>query len=341
MLIYFLLFTLIVLIGLTKIKYKYYFIFIILFLFSAIRFDVGYDYISYYNVITDLNSKNYERFGLIDQIIIDIARFLDFYQFYFITTSFIIIYLILKTIKMYSENYFFSILIFLSIPIFYLMSFTIIRQYVAISIIFFSIKYIFNRNIIKYMILIFIASIFHITALIAFPLYFAYKVRFTKKISLLIILFSFYIASLIPNILEIYFPYYYFYVSENANSGKSLLYFFLLIFFFILFHYKYIKDEKSCFYYNTYVIGVALYCLLIQLGEVAPRVSYYYLIFLILLIPSTIKFYKIKQAYFIILIMTILLYSFNFYLFNKNENKNPYIPYNTFININEKTYIWR
>ena len=72
MIIYILLFTSIILIGLSKLAIKDTLIFIILFLFSALRFDVGYDYSTYYNVINYQDEGNYFRFGSIDKLLIDI-----------------------------------------------------------------------------------------------------------------------------------------------------------------------------------------------------------------------------------------------------------------------------
>lgn len=341
MVIYFLFFLSIILFGLSKIPYKNYFIFFIIFLFSALRFDVGYDYVAYYNVITGLDTINYFRFGLIDQLVIDISRNLDFYQFYFIATSFITIYLVSKTLENYSENYFFSILIFISIPIFYFMSFTIIRQYVAIAIVFFSLKYIFQRSFIKYLFFIFLASVFHLTALVALPIYFLSMVKFSRAFALLLVFLSLFLSPLISNVLESLFPYYFSYITNDASYGKSFLYFLLLIFLLLITHYRYIKRKESLFYFNIFTIGMCLYIVGIQLGEVAPRISYYYLIFLIFLIPSVLQNYKNKQAYLMVLCATTLLYGFNFYLFDKNKNKNAYVPYNTFLNINEKNYEWR
>ncbi len=340
MIIYILLFTSIILIGLSKLAIKDTLIFIILFLFSALRFDVGYDYSTYYNVINYQDEGNYFRFGSIDKLLIDIARDISFYQFYFIITSFFTLYLISTTVKKYSDNYFLSILIFITIPIFYLMSFSIIRQFLAIAIVFYAIRFIINRNLFKFIIFVLIASLFHYSALISLPMYFLYRVKFTKIFSLIIIFLSIFISPFLSKILILYFPYYSNYFN-NASHGKSLLYFLFFILIFIFMHYKYIKDYRTSFYFNVYTIGISLYIMFIQLGDVGIRISYYYLIFLIFLIPSILKIYKVKQAYFIMIILTLFIYIFNFYLFEKNNYKNAYIPYNIFLNVDEETYNWR
>lgn len=340
--IYFFLLGLIIFLGLSKLKHKNSFIFIILFLVSALRFDVGYDYISYYNVINYLDKNNYNRFGIIDQLLINISRSIDFYQFYFIATSFFVIYLITVTLKKFSENYFFSILIFITIPIFYLLSFSIIRQFVAISIVFYSLRYIVKRNLLKYLLLIFVAFLFHISAIIATPIYFLYRNKFSKKFAvLLLLLLSFFLSSVLVIIIQKYMPIYASYIYESARFGKNLFYFFVLIYIFVLMNYKYIRNNNASFFFNTFTVGLCLYAMTIQLGEVAPRASYYYLIFIIVLIPSILKFYKTKQIYFIMLFVTIILYSFNFYLFAKNEHKNPYVPYHIFFLIDEENYNWK
>jgi 1,4-dihydroxy-2-naphthoate octaprenyltransferase len=92
--------------------------------------------------------------------------------------------------------------------------------------------------------------------------------------------------------------------------------------------------------FNVYTVGVALYALMYRLGEVPPRISFYYLIYLIILVPAVLKFYRVKQAYFVSILATSLLYTYNFYLIWKNDGKNAFMPYQTFLFVNEKTYDW-
>ena len=74
-------------------------IFIALFIISAIRFDVGKDYSTYYKVIINYNyiyELEFNRLELFNKIIIYIARFFNYPQLYFIITSSIIYWCIYK-----------------------------------------------------------------------------------------------------------------------------------------------------------------------------------------------------------------------------------------------------
>ena len=69
--------------------YSFTAVFILIFLFCALRFDVGYDYSMYYELI-DGNIKYYtaqiNRIEYIPRQLILFSRFIGFYQFFFILT---------------------------------------------------------------------------------------------------------------------------------------------------------------------------------------------------------------------------------------------------------------
>lgn len=338
---YFLLLLAILFTSTINASYRKYFIFLILFIFSAIRFDVGFDFQTYYEVISDLNHSEYYRFGVADRALIDISRFFAFEQIYFIATSLFINYLVVKTFSKYSSNIFISTLVYLAIPIFYLYSFSIIRQFVAISIVIYSVKYIIRRNAANFSISILIATLFHASALVALPLYFITAKRFSNITLLALSLLATLSPVTVKPLIETYLPYYSHYLSSNGSHGWTMMYLLSIFFAFAVSHGRGINTKKGILFYNAYAIGFFLYAFFIQFGEVAPRVSFYYLIFLTLLLPELLANYKNKQALAISSGLFIALFFVNFYFFDKIEVKNPYLPYQSFLSVEAHNYTWK
>lgn len=83
--------------------------------------------------------------------------------------------------------------------IFYQECFNITRQMPAIALVFFSITFCFSRKIIPYLICVYLASLFHSTALVALPIYFLYprKVMGFGEIMKKIILSAFIVVGVV------------------------------------------------------------------------------------------------------------------------------------------------
>jgi len=113
-------------------------------------------------------------------------------------------------IKVYSSNelgiknkYALLLFYFSSVFVFYDMG--IMREGLAIAIIYLSFPSIRKRNLLKFMMYMGIAMMFHITAVMAIPLYFVGNREFTRRTYYMVLLFSFMVALLgnIPTLLKI------------------------------------------------------------------------------------------------------------------------------------------
>lgn len=304
--------------------------------FSGIRFDVGFDFISYYKVIIGEDELNYNRFGIFDRGIIELANWLNFPQLYFLITSFIIYVLIIKTIKTYSVNRTISLMAFLALPFLYFHSLTIIRQFIAISIIFYSFQDVSDRKLIPFLLKVAIASLFHFTALICIPIYFLFKLRVSPLLFLFSTLILWYLSGKIIDALMM--SQYRFYITLSPESGLSLLIFLLLLLTLgVILRLNIVANGLL----NIFGFGVLLYAISYSLGEAATRISYYYLIFIVLLLPYYLTRFKKKYSSFLIHTILLLLFQFNFYLFEKNEEKNAFVPYRVFFLENPDYYKWK
>mgnify|MGYP000566093088 CR=1 FL=1 len=128
--------------------------FIVIFGFCALRFDVGYDYSMYYGLIEG-NFKFYNdqinRIEFLSRQLILFSNYSGFYQFFFVISSFVITFFFYKTIKKNSSDIWLSILIFISFPIFFFVSLSIVRQYMAVAILFYSFNFIKQRKFCSYL----------------------------------------------------------------------------------------------------------------------------------------------------------------------------------------------
>lgn len=165
--------------------------FLVLFIPAAIRYRIGTDY-SYtyapmftwirngeYSLITGtLIRYNEVGFTWLNKIV---AHFTGNVQWIFVITSFITLFLVYKSIKDQSVNIPLSVFM-LILGSFYLASYNFVRQCLAIAIFSYSLKYIENKEPLKYFICIAIAITIHTIAIVYIPFYFLQKLKISKKI---------------------------------------------------------------------------------------------------------------------------------------------------------------
>lgn len=160
--------------------------FFFLFIVSAIRYNVGRDYMDTYVFTYNLvkadaiNIRADIGFFLLNKIVI---FFNGSYQWIFVITSFIINIFICKAISRQSENKMLSLFIYIC-GSFYFFSMNGVRQSIAIALFYYSLSLIKKRKLLKYMIINLIGSSFHASALLFLPLYFILDKEFKKNISL-------------------------------------------------------------------------------------------------------------------------------------------------------------
>lgn len=105
------------------------------------------------------------------------------FWFFFIIIKISCFLITIKTLKKYSNNnYIWGLLIFYSLFALDAYIDNPMRNLIASVIFMLSFRLIIERKIIKYIILIIIASSFHMSALIMFPVYFIYNMKLTPKL---------------------------------------------------------------------------------------------------------------------------------------------------------------
>ncbi len=217
------------------------------------------------------------------------------YIFIFIIT--LIIYtLFYKSIKDYTDNYPFALLLFLGLLFFF--SFTYLRQILGVGVAWLSIKYVYERKVWKFLLVMFIAFLMHNSALILIPVYWIPIRKFDKATVLIILAVCFIlgITGLPSSLFEIYGS-----ASDMEmrasryadTSGFRIAYLIEVIFFlfFILTNYHKIPENpKRIVLLNVALLFCAILLVFIK-SENGGRLGWYYMIGII----STLTYFAVTK----------------------------------------------
>lgn len=306
-----------------------------LFCFTAFRYDVGWDYMAYYNTIeynaiTNIIS-NGEYFNI---SLIEISRTLNQTNLYFFVNALILFYMIVKTIKNYSKDAWLSLIFFIGYPLFYLNSLSVIRLFSALAISFYGFKYIREHKFFRYVITILIASMFHKSAIISIIFYFLKDIKFkTYKLVLILIMLPV-ISTLINNVVVMFFPRYAGYTefTTGQEGTKAIVVFLAIGVISLLLRKKITKNDYTAnIYYNLFYVGLCIYLMFFNQGTMGHRLSLYGTIYSLLLVPHLVSLFnnKKERMFFNVLVYVFCILAFLFTIYVGAET---YIPYKTIWN---------
>jgi len=239
------------------------------------------------------------------------------------------------------EDY--DMILFLFIVLgFYFSTFNGIRQWIAIAVFMYSFKYIKQKELLKYLICIIVASLFHITAILLLPAYFLFKLNIKDKYKIIIIGLTFVVFKVINfnNLIALIFKkfafsfYVRYFVSgvdltQSVGSFLPILLSFGMFMFYVLFEKnltpkisleKYEYNKTLCFY-------IVLFAITNTVNNLFSRFSYYFIPFIMYLLPDffTIfsrKYKKLMKC--IVIVCGIIFMVINTFLKNSN-NPLPYV----------------
>lgn len=308
----------------------YYIAALLLTFIACFRFDVGWDYVNYYNIIDEKRLAALIRFEPLSLMVSLPAILTDSPYLFFILSGGIIYPLTFYALKKNSVSPAVSLIVYMGL--FYLISFSIVRQSMALGICFYAFKYIKNRRFYKYLVAIIIATLFHysaIVSLIIYPIYHWIKLKY-----LIILLFvGLLFRNLFFGILANYGLYDDYLLKLNDIEGGSLTkYFNLLLFFsfFILIKIKSYKIEEKKIL-SIIVVGLfAPYYLGNAMGE---RIGYYFLIYYCYAIPLLLQGKMLYKRNLYTLIFSTYFLAMIYFTSNISGQKSAYTPYRTIFNV--------
>ncbi len=264
-----------------------------LLLISAIRYGVGSDYFQYerlYSLIGTTSTSRYEP------LFTAINRYLYKsgipFQFFIILTSVMFVFLVVIAIYRNSPNVAFSIFLLFSMCFFF-QSLNIVRQMVGCAICLYSIKYIQENKLIKFLICIAIACGFHFSAVIFLPVYFIYKIHIDLKKTIPFLVLFFIVQDRIVGLISNYartnlnYDEYFRNLSSASESGYISL---IINVFIYIFAYLTIdkEDENQRGYLNIQLITIALSMMNGQI-PLLNRLRFYYAMPNIILVPMAVN----------------------------------------------------
>lgn len=237
------------------------------------------------------------------------------YFLYFLVVAVASIYPVIYTLKSKSEDYPLSIYIYITFGLYFAM-YNQIRQCIAMGICFFATKYLVNKNFIKYLIAILIASQFHMTASLMLIFYFVChnKLRIEYKI-IPIILSSAIAAPLMIAHLALNNSRYEHYTEEASKGKNGLLtvglYVAIAIFFYVIGRRLRKENAEYRIYECMYLCGVALLLPIAMLGTdpAGPqRIIQYFLYYVMLMFPIIFKKINNKFIYVVFLFFSLVYF---------------------------------
>lgn len=310
--------------------------FALLFIVSAFRGNFTTDYIHYTNLfhlyssvpLTDIFNSGFTQengYLLLSRLI---GGLTSNEVVLFATISFITLFLYFKFFSK-SKNYsWLCIFMFVNTGIYY-SSFNISRQILAISISLIGMKYIVKQNFYKYLLIIFLASLFHTTSLIMLPMYFILRLNINRRNIIFQILVSlgifFGFNVILPYVQNFFYDNY----SEDAYgmTGFPLTSLTLPVFLTMLILINVNKIPSGDNKNNILLNSVIYYFLFSLLGlhlQLLTRLSYFFLGNVIMIFPIILnnkKNFWDKFYFLFIIIIFLLLYNLqsnwgtNYYFF--------------------------
>ena len=303
------------------------FILIILFYFligSLRSWRVGTDTGGYVSLLPGIISQDlftiieYERdpfFWITMKFINTIS---DSYIAYFIFLAVVFWFFSAYTIKKYAVDVFIALLVFVSFRFsdFYMNA---MRQGISIALIFFSIKYIFDKKLIYFVLIVIVAALYHKSAILFLPIYFIQYINIESKKWLMPVIFV--IVFVLKDLLFQYIFVRLISYSEqdsmylNVGEAHGILYFILYLVAFAL-CYFFSLDMKNNRNF-TILLNIVFVALLLQVicltNPAFNRVAIYFSQFFTLIIPivykQMVEKYGETKSYFFWILFFVGLYA--------------------------------
>lgn len=252
---------------------------------------------------------------------------------FILVITFLIYTLLFVSLKKYADNYAFAVILFMGLWFYF--SFTYLRQVLGATIVWLSIDYIAQRRFWKFLLVVLIAMSVHKSAIIFFPVYFIPMRKFPPRMIIRLMLLVLLVGiSPIPNALfsaygdvssvEMQKDY-------SATGGFRIAYALEAFFFiyFIINRYRYVKtDRQSIVMLNMALLFCATLLFFVR-SENGGRLSWYYMIGLIVTISqlATTGVNKRQVSLFMIALCLFL----NVRIYNSWQVFLNLYPYKTFL----------
>lgn len=315
-------------------KYGLEISFIILTTFVAIRYDWGNDYSGYLNAFQRIGGYSsfkeafdFERFEVGWVFLNWVFQPIGFFGFTIVLTIFeyFVLYKIIKR-HIPEKWYWFAIFIFTLSPAFMLVTSSMMRQFLAMTVFMIAVEYIINRRWLVAMALVFLASTFHTSAFILLPFCFIGFINFTITLKWAIGIFIVYLilyfsaAVIFKDIFNVLlefeqFERYEVYLGVEMQAGSTGLgvIFNMLFMLLLLLNHRYQHYQIKIIFILFFI-----YNFFHMFGSIAPltgRLAYYFIIYMIVVYPWLFQTMKKNIWHYLFMGGFVLITVRGFFLF--------------------------
>jgi hypothetical protein len=331
-----------------KLRLQHFVAILIISLIVGFRFEVGVDWEGYktiYNSLKDSTGITFSNQRLEPGyffINLIISRLGLSYGWMFFTVSLITWYFFFKSVpKLFLRFFIFS----LFVDEYFFWGMNGVRQFAAISIWLVATRQIVNRNFFKYILLIILASLFHLSVLILIPFYFIPYFKLNNKyywIGLFLVTLIIGSSSIFVNFIESIVTYLgqkieilgilryveskMFVINQSTKIGLGYLFRIVLNLFLILISSRVLKAyPQATIYFILFFIGAILFNLSYNI-QLLGRINQYFLIMRsVVLAISIYHFWQIpKYRVFVIVFCFLYFLLFLSAIYNSSNKCSPY-----------------
>ncbi len=314
-------------------------IFVLLFAVSALRLNVGNDYLKYVEFMHLVYSRAYVPteigFNALAYIVYTLCGF-ENYLLVFAIFAFATIAFFMKAMYEQSEWFTYSFILFMLLG-YYFQSLSTVRYYLALSIALYSIRYVISGDWPRFVLLVVLGALFHKSLLVVLVLYPLARLRWKRWMYATLIVLGIsclFLKDIYLKIVIFLYPSYK--NTEYLTGGTSavnILRCAAILLFSIWLYRDHIKGNRIFeFYFICNVMGLVLYVF----GSFLPiisRIGYYLTITHVLFIPALIRRIederKQKIMLFVITLSAVLYFAL--YMRGAANDGVRILPYQTFL----------
>lgn len=303
----------------------------LIFLISALRYNVGWDYESYFEWASRGIDPYYElTMEPLSKAMLELALHSGEPQFFFVLSSLVVVGLFAYSYIRCSPQPTLSILGFFCLPLLFLVSLAIVRQSMAAAVVFFALTVLEKRQK-SALIFLLLAGLLHYSAWLIILIW-PFLQWFNRPVATIWYVLALVCGPLLSPILvgvfEPYVPLYYSsYLQNDGVSGLKLILLYNLLAVFALW-LRHLGAQIPPRHLNFFILGVVLFGFFGAINEVVGRLAYYLLPFIALLLPACIAPIRpvVLARVLTLLILAGLLFM-QLYIAAQNPVKDPYQPY--------------
>lgn len=321
-------------------------IFAILFACSALRFGIGNDYGQYTQTAHEAYVGGYvvteAGFNVLVRLIYGLVGF-ECYELVFAVFAFVTLCIFLKAMRRQSVSFGQSFFLFMTLGL-YFQTYNTVRYYLALAVALYSMRYVLERDWIKFVFVVVAASFFHKSVLLVIPVYWAASFEW-KKIYIMAgtVLGVACLAGrgfVMRIALALYPSYKNTVYLDNSLNVISVLRIGVVLGVYLWFmkHYKDNPKTKELRFYGQLNILAFVACTFFYFLPVVTRIAYYFSVSQLLMVPLMISMVddEALRRRFKFVVLCVCVAYFGVFLLQAHRDGVGLLPYRSWMFTDER-----